>query len=534
MTQPAAPSAKNATQVLRLGPFSGGLNIGSDPVLIGDNELINCFNFELDIDGSLVSRPAIQVAFQGATNQRLLVFGSVVFSSILYLFATRDGKTFVSSNAGSSWTELNPGAVSRECKTMEIYNNTVWMPATPLSLNGGISWTVAGGAVAVAAMPRAEKCVVHKNRLYLCPGESATANSSRLSFSAAADFTSWPGVNFIDVQPGDGDTLNNVAIYQDNLLLFKGESTHVLAYDLDPVDAILREINPVVGSSGSFGVVQYENSIYSMHRNKVFEINNFNFGLLNLKVPLVFDNALPTGTTARFENQHLSILGDRLIVRFYNRTYSFALKTRTWGEWSKTDDTSTIEWHIFGPLVRARDLTGSGLDSYYTGYSFDVAAGGYKVIKIIDGRSGGAMEGLGTNTFFCIATTKDYDMADPIRYKRLFWWGADVLTGQDVIGSITPITLVNSLTWDALTTETWADLLTWGSPITASVAFTETITGDDVANTNKAIKFGKAMRFRKANFSIQMVTDGSTTQPTKLFQLVVVVAVKELISARVS
>ncbi len=523
-----------ASEVLRLGPFIGGMNTGSDPVLIADNELINCLNLELDIDGALVSRPAIQVTFQGAQNQRLLIFGSVVFSGILYLFATRDGKTFVSSNEGSSWTELNPGAVSRECKTMEVYANTVWLPATPTSANGGISWTPGGGAVAVAAMPRGEKCIVHKNRLYICPGNTATANESRLSFSDVATFTSWPGPNFIDVQPGDGDTLNNIIVYQDNLLLFKGESSHVLAYDLDPADAILREINPVVGSDGSLGVVQYENTVYALHRNKVYEIVNYNYNLINVKLPLVFDNALPTLTTTRFEPQHLSLLGERLVVRYYNKTYVYNIRTKTWSEWSKTDDTSSIEWHIFGPLVRARDLSGSGLDSYYTGYSFTVSSGGYKVIKIIDGRSGTAAEGVGTNTFKCIATTKDYDMGDPIRYKRLFWWGVDVISGQDVVGAVEPITLINSITWDLLTTETWADLNTWASPLSGSTAFMETVPGDDIANTNKLIKFGKAMRFRKVNFSLQLITDGTTTQTTKVFQYVAIMSAKQLVSARVS
>lgn len=522
------------TEILRLGPFNGGLNIGSDAVLIQDNELMDCLNFELDNDGSLISRPAIQVTFQGAQNQRLLIFGSVVFSGTLYLFATRDSKTFVSSNAGSSWTELNPGAASRECKTMEVYNNTVWLPATQASANGGISWTPGGGAVAVAALPRAEKCIVHKNRLYLVPGESSTTNTSRLTFSQSADFTTWPAPNFIDIQPGDGDTLNNIAVYQDNLLLFKGESTHVLAYDLDPVDAILREINPVVGSTGSFGVVQYENTMYSMHRNKVYEIINYNFSLVNLKVPPVFDNELPTGTTARYENQHLSLLGERLVVRYFNRTYVLQLRTKTWCEWQKTDDTSTIEWHIFGPLVRARDLTGSGLDSYYTGYSFDVSSGGYKVIKIIDGRDGGAVEGTGSHKFYCLLTTKDYDMSDPVRYKRLFWWGADVVTGEDALGSITPITLISSVTWDSLTAETWADLETWANPVSGSLAYQELVAGDSVVNTNKSIKFGKSMRFRKANFSVRLETDGSLNQPTKVFQLIAVVGIKQLVSARVT
>ncbi len=523
-------------ETLRLGPFSGGLNIGSDPVQISDNELIQCLNFELDIDGSLVSRPAIQVAFQGAQNERLLIFGSVVFAGILYLFATRNSQTFVSSNAGSSWTQLNPGGLSRECKTMEIYNNTVWLPATPTSANGGISWTPGGGAVAVATMPRGNKCIVHKNRLYICPGEDATSNESRLMFSQSADFTVWSGggSGFIDVQPGDGDTLNNAIVYQDNLLLFKGESTHVLAYDLDPVDAILRKLNPVVGSGGSFGVVQYENTAYVLHRNKVYEITNFIFNILNIKVPFVFDNALPTGTSTRFENQHLSILGERVVVRYFNRTYVYQLRTKTWSEWRKTDETSTIEWHIFGPLVRARDLTGAGADDYYTGYSFTVSSGGYKVIKIKDGRFSGAAEGTGTHKFYCIATTKNYDMADPIRYKRLHWWGADIISGEDVAGSITPITLVSATSWDALTTQTWAALNTWASPISGSVSFEEVITGDDITNTNKSIKFGKSLRFRKINFSLRLQTDGSPSQPTKIFQYVAIVRTAQTVSARIS
>jgi hypothetical protein len=522
-------------KVMGLGPFTGGLNIGSDPTLIAENELIDCLNFELDTDGALVSRPAIQLTYSGVLNSRMFIIGSVVFAGITYMFGTCGGKTYITSNFGSSWTELNPGGASRECKTMEIYNNTVWLPATPTSANGGISWTPGGGAAVAAAMPRAEKCVVHKNRLYLCPGETATVNESRLYFSTAADFTTWPGTNFVDVSPGDGTSLNNVAVYQDNLLLFKSESTHVLAYDLDPVDAILREINPVVGSTASLGIVQYENVLYCLHRSKVYEITNFNFTPINVKVPLRFENALPTGTTARTEPQHLSLLGERLIVRYYNYTYEFQLRTRTWSEWRKTDITSTIEWHLFGPLVRCRDLTGSSVDSYYAGYSFDVSSGGFKLIKIMDGRPSGAKEGNGSHKFYCIATTKDYDIADPIKYKKLFWWGVDVVTGEDCTASITPITLVNSITWDALTAETWSSLETWKNPTAyGSVAFVETVAGDGVSNTNKFIKFGRTLRFRKANFSLQLETNGSPLQPTKIFQFVVIVGSKQLVSARVS
>ena len=44
-------------EALRLGPFVGGINTASDATAVADSELVDCVNFELDIDGSLVGRP---------------------------------------------------------------------------------------------------------------------------------------------------------------------------------------------------------------------------------------------------------------------------------------------------------------------------------------------------------------------------------------------------------------------------------------------------------------------------------------------
>lgn len=521
-----------AGEVLRLGPFTGGLNKAADPSVVGDQELIDCVNFELDIDGSLVNRPPIKITQQGLVNTRLLIFGSVEFSGTHYLFATRGGETYVSSNFGSSWTELAPGGTNRECITMAVYANTVWLPATPGSAGGGMSWTPGGGAVAVAAIPRASACVVHKNRLYLCPGETATSDESRLFFSAAANFTSWPGANFIDVSPGDGTTLNNVVVYQDNLLLFKQDSTFVLAYDLDPVDAILREVNSVVGTTGHFGVAQHENTAFCFHNNNVYSIINYTFELLNLKVPFEYDSTLPTGTTARYEPQSLSILGDRLVARYYNKTYVFGLRTATWSEWMKTDTTETIEWHLFGPLIRGDLIASIGRYRYFTGYSFDVSSGGYKVIQVVDGHTSGEIEGFGDNVMHCTATTKDYDFADPVRFKRLFWWGADLLSGNQITADIQPITLNFTPTWSQLGSPlTWASLGTWGNPLSGGTLPTQTVVpADNVFNTNKMVKFLKSMRFRKANFSVQLITDGSQAQLSKIFSYIAIVRTKQTVS----
>jgi hypothetical protein len=521
-------------EALKLGPFVGGLNTASDPTIIDDNELTESLNMELDLDGSLTNRPPISVVEEGATDSRLLIFGTATFSGTVYLFASQPGKTFVSDDLGVTWDELLPASTARECISMVVYQDTVWLPSITPGLEG-IAWTPSS-VVEVAAMPNGSACVVHKNRLYICPGSIGVANESRLHFSDAADFTTWPGTNFIDVNDGDGTTLNNLIVYQDNLLLFKSESTFVLAYDLNPTDAVLREINTVVGSRDSFGVVQYENTVYCMHHSKVYEIVNFNFQIINLKIPFELDSSMPTGTTTRHEDQHISLLGDRLVVRFFNRTYVYGLRTKTWSEWRKTDILEDVEWHIFGPLVKViHDDSGLALDFYYTGYSFSVSAGlGYKQIRIPDKSTDDDVEGFGTSTMHCIATTKTYDMADPIRYKRLFWWGADVVTGNDIVGSVQPITIQFSPSWLSLGDLTWNDLNTWEIPLLGAVSTPTSIEADTIFNTNKFVKFLKSLRFRKVNFSIMMETDGSNLQPTKLLSFVALIKTKQLVSAGTS
>lgn len=520
--------------ILKLGPFTGGLNKASDRSSVLDNELVECINYELDLDGSLITRPAIKVLFQGASNARFLIFGSAEFSGVTYLFGTQSGKTFVSANEGSSWTELNPGTASRECKCLVQYQGKVWLPATPTSANGGINWDPVNGATAVAAMPRGVSAVEHKNRMYICPGPTATSNESRLHFSDPADFTTWPGTNFIDVSGGDGQTLNEVIVYQDNLLLFKDDSTFVLAYDLSPSEAILREINSVIGVDGPFQVTQHENTLYCFHGETVYEIVNYEFGIVNLKLPLEFENSLPTGTTTRYEQKSLSIFGDRLVVRYFNKTYVLGLRTKTWSEWKKTDTSSTIEWHIFGPLIRAHYEETEGSNHYVTSYSFDVTSGGYKIIHLIDGITVDDSEGIAGqgHDFEALATSKDFDMGDPIRFKRLYWWGADVLSGNDITGSLLPITLDIAPTWNELQASvTYNSLETWGRPLTVANPTETIIAADNNFIISKSVKFLKAVRFRKVNFSIKMLTDGSSNDgPCKLFSMIAVVRAKQVVT----
>lgn len=339
---------------LRIGPFIGGLNLGSDPTAIADAELVIARNFELDIDGSLVSRPPFQ-ELDGYTgwSERIVLLCEAVFNGVHYLIGSNsDGVFYYLSGVWTLITSTFKAAAAVQ------YADKVYMVPHPSAANPGGKWDPVGGFIAVTAIPKGQACVIHKERLFVAPGSTSTVNPTRLVFSDAGNFDSWTGSNFVDVGQGDGTKLIDVTVYQDNLLLFKDQTTYVLAYDVRPTDAVVRKISQTIGVEGQFCVVNYENQVYVFHNGWVYEIVNYDFHRLNTKVPFVYDTTSPSAFAA--EPFCVGILGDRLIIRYYNRTYVYGLRTRTWTEWIS----ARSNLHYFGPIVATRDPSG---DRFYAG-----------------------------------------------------------------------------------------------------------------------------------------------------------------------
>ncbi len=360
---------------LRIGPFLGGLNLGSDPTAIADAELVTCKNFELDIDGSLISRPPIQeLEGQAGWTERIVLLCAAIFNGVYYLIGSNSNGVYYYT--GNTWTLIT--ATFRAAAAVQ-YADKVYMVPHPSSGTGG-KWDPSGGFTAVAAIPKGQACVIHKERLFVAPGTASTSNTTRLTFSDAGNFDAWTGSNFIDVGQGDGTKLIDVTVYQDNLLLFKDQTTYVLAYDVRPTDAVVRKISQTIGVEGQFCVVNYENQVYVFHNGWVYEIVNYDFHRLNTKVPFPLDTTAPSAFSA--EPFCLSILGDRLIVRYYNKTYVYGLRTKTWTEWS-SDRSAT---HYFGPIVATRETTG---DKFYAGSSITAFR---SLIQLFDGRSASVKE----------------------------------------------------------------------------------------------------------------------------------------------
>lgn len=507
---------------VRLGPFIGGLNTLSDPSSLADTELTDCVNLELDLDGSLLSRPPIVVvgpAFTGKVRH----LGFMVNDGVIRHFVSSLGKTYFSLD-GTNWTDAGaPFAAS----CMVQYDGKAWLFNSTgaggyYSLVTDASKTMVAGYNARATMPAADAAVVLKERIYSVPGTGATTNASRLSWSKFIDTTTpanyiqWTSAtDFVDVNTGDGENLNDIAVLNDNILLFKSDSTYAFTFDVGPSFGSLRKVSSTIGATKRDCVVLYEQNLYVYHEGNVYEVINYDFSRINTKVPFFYD---PSAPSTFIDEVFLSVIGDRLLVRYYNRTYVFGFRTRTWTRWSSS--------FYFGAFKQSPVSTTVAFNVQY--FAGSCVVNDFRVFKFEDGT--GSLSELMT----CSVKTKNYDLSVSHMFKRLFWWGVDISAKNDVTGTVTPIVFSFSATWNDLTPKRWNELFTWDAPLQSPGGVTSVVSVSH-GGYRRFIKFLKSIRFRQVNFQVSTTTHGDTTDaPIRLFTITAITSVKQVVSQKVS
>lgn len=505
-----------------IGPFVGGLNSFSDPTAVADNELVECLNFELDLDGSLVSRPpivdlAINFPLQ-ATGNMLLLGYYYAPGSIPYLLAS-DGLSKTYYFNGTAWVLLtNTIAAS----AMVQFNDKAYLVAPVGSANPGGSWDPGGGFVADATMPKGDSIVAYKFRLWIAQGKNATANGTRVYFSNIFGTTPFWAVspNFVDIGAGDGQNIVQIVVYYDSLLIFRTNSTYTFTYSSDPAAGVASLILPGVGLADKNCVVSNESYLYFMYQDRAYEFINNRANQINTKAP--FQAITKTGL---YQNFCVSVFNNRIIFSYYDTMFVFSLNTRTWTRWRSTQR---------GAIGRIITLATAGTPQAVVSSSVAVAAGGSRVaptFRITD------IVSTDAETMQCVAQTKNYNYEASSAYKRLFWWGADAVFRGQVTAIATPITFNYSVTWGQLLAHTWHELLnfTWGQPISGTLSVQTIRNTSGSGSMRKFTKFLKSLRFRQINFRVVFDTDGSTsTAPVRLFSLMTIVSPKETVSKPVT
>lgn len=550
-----------------IGPFAGGINTYSDAAMIADNEMTDCINFDISLDGSLRSRPPISAMYSGSTNNTTVGTAPPDSNQLVIGTGTYEGNRFVivtSSHTGAKATYIyyvdgpNVGLLAKiadgEHSKAHRYDDDIYLVPNVGSEGQGAVYDLAGGLVTViASMPSGYASVVYKDRLWIT-GRRTVANASRLYFSDLAAFNTWPGTNFFDINPGDGDSANEVIVYQDNLVIFKDNATYVLTYDTGPAQAVLQVINTDVGAMGPYCVDVYENSVFILKYNQVYEMSNYDFVRVSVKIPFEYDNSFPVApynVTSQYWKYPiwLRVVGDRAIVRFYNHIYVYHLRLRAWTRWVSNDPNI----HYIGPILRL-DNTNTGLkrgfDTYIAGSALgkniDVSGVGVsgawklwsKLFKFEDRYEAANIEN-GNNTSAPVdislsMTTKQFNIGLSHRFKRLMHWGIDCYTGREVTGILFPFSVAYRVSWSQLSLYHWNELKTWAYPLTEVPSVTQIIpTG--TAKQIKFIRFPKSLRFRLLQFKVEMATVGNNLDgPAYIYNITAFIAAKQLVPKAVN
>lgn len=495
---------------IRLGPFVGGINQLSDPTALQDNELADAVNLELDLDGSYISRPPFYDLAAPASGTDMRLLGYYITDTHTRLIGANSGGIW--SYEAGVWTFVT-GTSSVNAAAMVQYDGKAYIIASPLSSGSGgyiddtLAYTVQ------SAIKKGAAAVVHKERLFVVPGPDKTGVDSTLLYgSAPADFLTYPVAIYIN--KGDGQKLIDIIVYNDNLLLFKNDSTYVLAYDSNPTDAITRKVNSTIGVDSTNCVVAYENQLYILHRNNVYEVVNYDFSKINSKVPLEYDDTEPgPWSTPTF----VTLLGDRLIVKYFANIYVFGLKAKVWTRW----DTGS---RYIGPAVAVPILSADQAIPEY------IMATAVETFNQIHGFRD-IIDNLHAETINCMIKTKNYDYGVPHRYKRLMWWGADVSTVSEITGTVQPVIVNFSVTWGQLAAYTWGQISgnTWGQPLNLPVVV-ETVALAQSA-LRKFAKFKKSLRFRQVNYMVEFSYNGTEiTGPARFFTITSIIGTRQHVS----
>lgn len=564
---------KSGTDIseLKIGPFAGGMNTYSDQSAIADNELVDCVNFDIDLDGSLKSRPPWTLLHHDhnetsksgvVPSSHQLILGCFVYEGVQFvIFLTNHTGTYQAytyyiggSNDGTT-AKIADGVFSGAVRYADdVYlcpgtegaaNTTILGTGYKYSLNDGL-------VTAIPNMPLGYARAIYKDRLWIC-GRRGLANSSRLFFSALADVTSWPSQNFFDINPGDGDASNDLCVYQDNLMVFKDNATYVLSYNQGPAQAVLQVVNNSIGAMGPRSVVTYENSIFILQYNQVYEMVNFNFTRVSVKVPFEYDGTTPyMNDTQALESFRypffLSLVGDRLFVRFYNRMYVYHLRLRAWTRWESADE--SIQY--LGPIVQLDNTNTDllrGYEQYVATSCLDKvtdpnglydAMTNYQYVKIFimeDRYESSVLEGAEDGYYnyplkyvdiSCSMLTKTYDMGLSHRFKRIMHWGVDTITGRNVTGIIYPYSVAYKVSWADLHTKMWNQLNTWAYPLfeIPNVSQPQPV-GSGLSR--RYVRFPKSLRFRLIQFKVSMLTSGNTSDgPARLYSVTAFIGGKQL------
>lgn len=218
-----------------LANFSGGMNPGTSPLLIKDNEAELIVNYHLDTIGALkkrggyTQRPPNQI-LSGKTVNGMYSFYDASGNSVIHLAVANnagDTQGVIYSSAGAGWTaRLSTDTASKRTRFATFVDRVFRVNGADLvfTSSNGTTWedkpNDANANVPDTITP--SYIAVFQDRVYLAHG--GTSNKSRFWFSSlpTSGAITWDTTNdWVDINPDDNDEITAIENNGNRLLIFK-------------------------------------------------------------------------------------------------------------------------------------------------------------------------------------------------------------------------------------------------------------------------------------------------------------------------
>jgi hypothetical protein len=517
-----------AREGILVNSFQGGINNVSDPSLIAENEVAKATNVVLSSTGKFVSRPPFDVVTPypagvgSATPTFLGYWRNEETPSTTFAVVSFSTGTYICNLSTFAWTSI----WGSQAVDMTTYLNRLYLISP--TAGGGYYSKVSGSYTftSLAAIPVGSNIHYSKGRIYVASRASGSRSVLRYSnitnAEAATSIDQFPVGNFIGVNEGDGEDLVKIVEGNNELFLFRSNSTWRLAFSAsaDPAQGVLSQMSSTIGVDNVNSVVDAGNFIAVLHAGVLYQFAGYNFYPLNdytklrFKLPSTADTGYPFTsniTTA------LSTIGKYLLVYYYGSFYCYDVDFKIWTE--------------FISLTRAAHFVEAPRGTFLASDQVVTAFGVHDSITGIPGQSIGLVKfaleypntGVDIENIKCLVRTKAYDIGEPSKFKRIFSWEALVVAVNNVTGSFTPIDQINASTtsWNYWTANniTWASLASNLTPWNAlQPTITSLVTGLPPSNpVPQVIKFGGKKTFKRAYFTVEFSNNGNaSTSPSRL------------------
>lgn len=511
-------------EATKLGPFTGGMNTRQKLDSIADDQVSLLQNMDTEPDGSFTSRPAIVQEWAAVgTPVSIVAHGYYVRDDgEIFLVATIDNATTqIYSVSAKTWTTIWSTAASGYVQ----YDNKIVLCA---ETGPGGHWE-GGTFTADATMPAASGIVLYQERLWAF-GKKGTTDQATLWFSnitaispPTSIFTWTTASDFILVNDGDGQWITALLPTAQGLYIFRNQSTYNWRYPSAPISGTLSMVDATIGADNQRSVGRYETSYYVLNRGYFYEFLNGRYWPTSMDSVSLETGAVLGGLAAEVR---LSIFGRRALIWYFGSLYCYSFATKTWSLWR----TNTYAAHYLElPTVppgtdarRALAISGSTDPSTWKLYSIDEA--------VLQGGDG--------EMFTCMVRTKAYSMDQPLHFKRMSWWGAELRARGDVTGGVFPVAVpeVSEVTWLDMEDYGWLDFGTWLNPLVKTQTIADVAVDPSGPSTTRvSVRFGHDVQFMNAYFELTFTCDGTIrTGPARIFSMTPYLSLRGTVTKKVT